>query len=116
MRNPGDITDIPRATLVDENGNADINSRWVEDGSFLRIRDISLSYNFDKNVLDALNISSLRLYGNIKNWFTFTDYSGYSPEVNRALAGVDKTATTQGVDYGTFPQSKTFSLGLNIEF
>ena len=115
-RNPGDITEIPRATLVDENGNADINSRWVEDGSFLRIRDISLSYNFDKNVLDALNISSLRLYGNIKNWFTFTDYTGYSPEVNRALAGVDKTATTQGVDYGTFPQSKTFSVGLNIEF
>ena len=115
-RNPGDITDIPRATLVDENGNADINSRWIEDGSFLRIRDISLSYNFDKNVLDALNVSGLRLYGNIKNWFTFTDYTGYSPEVNRALAGVDKTATTQGVDYGTFPQSKTFSVGLNIEF
>jgi TonB-linked SusC/RagA family outer membrane protein len=115
-RNPGDITEIPRATLVDENGNADINSRWVEDGSFLRIRDISLSYNFDKNVLDALSISGLRLYGNIKNWFTFTDYTGYSPEVNRALAGVDKTATTQGVDYGTFPQSKTFSVGLNIEF
>jgi TonB-linked SusC/RagA family outer membrane protein len=115
-RNPGDITEIPRATLVDENGNADINSRWVEDGSFLRIRDISLSYNFDKNELDALSISGLRLYGNIKNWFTFTDYTGYSPEVNRALAGVDKTATTQGVDYGTFPQSKTFSVGLNIEF
>jgi TonB-linked SusC/RagA family outer membrane protein len=115
-RNPGDITDVPRATLVDENGNADINSRWVEDGSFLRIRDISLSYNFEKNVLDALNVSGLRIYANLKNWFTFTDYSGYSPEVNRALAGVDQTATTQGVDYGTFPQAKTFSVGLNVEF
>jgi hypothetical protein len=115
-RSPGDITDVPRATLVDANGNADINSRWVEDGSFLRIRDISLSYNFEKNILDAINVSGLRVYANLKNWFTFTDYTGYSPEVNRALAGVDQTATTQGVDYGTFPQAKTFSVGLNVEF
>jgi hypothetical protein len=56
------------------------------------------------------------VYGNLKNWFTFTDYTGYSPEVNRALSGVDQTATTQGVDYGTFPQAKTFSVGLNVEF
>lgn len=114
--NPGDITEIPRATLVDENGNADINSRWVEDGSFLRVRDISLSFNFGQNVLDKLNISGLRLYGNLKNWFTITNYTGYSPEVNRALAGVDQTATTQGVDYGSYPQAKTFSIGLNVEF
>jgi TonB-linked SusC/RagA family outer membrane protein len=115
-RNPGDITDVPRATTVDSNGNADINSRWIEDGSFLRIRDISLSYNFGQEVLDAVNISGLRLYANLKNWFTFTDYTGYSPEVNRALSGVDQTATTQGVDYGTYPQAKTFSIGLNVEF
>jgi hypothetical protein len=115
-RNPGDITDVPRATTVDANGNADINSRWIEDGSFLRIRDISLSYNFGQEVLDAVNVSGLRLYANLKNWFTFTDYTGYSPEVNRALSGVDQTATTQGVDYGTYPQAKTFSIGLNIEF
>jgi hypothetical protein len=114
-RNPGDITDIPRATATDSNGNSDINSRWVEDGSYLRVRDISLSYNFDQDVLDAINISGLRLYANLKNWFTITDYSGYSPEVNRNIND-ESVALTQGVDYGSFPQAKSFSIGLNIEF
>jgi hypothetical protein len=114
-RNPGDITDIPRATSTDSNGNSDINSRWVEDGSYLRVRDISLSYNFDQDVLDAINISGLRLYANLKNWFTITDYSGYSPEVNRNIND-ESVALTQGVDYGSFPQAKSFSIGLNIEF
>jgi TonB-linked SusC/RagA family outer membrane protein len=114
-RNPGDITDIPRATSTDTNGNSDINSRWVEDGSYLRVRDISLSYNFDQEVLDAVNISGLRLYANLKNWFTITDYSGYSPEVNRNIND-ESVALTQGVDYGSFPQAKSFSIGLNIEF
>jgi TonB-linked SusC/RagA family outer membrane protein len=115
-RNPGDITDIPRATIVDPNENSFINTRWVEDGSFMRIRDISLSYNFDQSILDKLRLSGLRVYGNLKNWFTFTDYTGYSPEVNRNIIGLDDVATTQGIDYGSYPQAKTFSIGLNIEF
>ena len=115
-RSPGDITDIPRATLVDTNENSFINTRWIEDGSYLRVRDISLSYNFGDNILNKLNISSLRLYGNLKNWFTITNYSGYSPEVNRSLSGVDQVATTQGIDYGSYPQAKTFSIGLNVQF
>jgi len=115
-RNPGDQTDMPRATLVDSNLNSFINTRWIEDGSYLRVRDISLSYNFGQNVVEKLSISGLRIYGNLKNWFTITNYSGYSPEVNRSLGGVDSVALTQGVDYGTYPQSKTFSVGLNVEF
>ena len=115
-RNPGDISDIPRAIATDPNGNADINSRWVEDGSYLRVRDISLSYNFENNFTEKLKVSGLSIYANLKNWFTFTDYSGYSPEVNRSLGGVDSVALTQGVDYGSYPQAKTFSIGLNIEF
>ena len=114
--NPGDQTDMPRATLVDSNLNSFINTRWIEDGSYLRVRDISLSYNFGQNVVEKLSISGLRIYGNLKNWFTITNYSGYSPEVNRSLGGVDSVALTQGVDYGTYPQSKTFSVGLNVEF
>ena len=115
-RNPGDQTDMPRATLVDSNLNSFINTRWIEDGSYLRVRDISLSYNFGQNVVEKLSISGLRIYGNLKNWFTITNYSGYSPEVNRSLGGVDSVALTQGVDYGTYPQAKTFSVGLNVEF
>ena len=87
----------------------------MEDGSYLRVRDISLSYNFDQEVLDAVNISGLRLYANLKNWFTITDYSGYSPEVNRNIND-ESVALTKGVDYGSLPQAKSFSIGLNIEF
>ena len=115
-RNPGDQTDMPRATLVDSNLNSFINTRWIEDGSYLRVRDISLSYNFGQNVVEKLSISGLRIYGNLKNWFTVTNYTGYSPEVNRSLGGVDSVALTQGVDYGTYPQAKSFSVGLNVEF
>ena len=63
-----------------------------------------------------MSISGLRIYGNLKNWFTVTNYTGYSPEVNRSLGGVDSVALTQGVDYGTYPQAKSFSVGLNVEF
>jgi hypothetical protein len=115
-RKPGDISDIPRVTVVDSNNNGGINSRWVEDGSFLRVRDISLSYNFENNITEKLKVSGLSIYANLKNWFTFTDYSGYSPEVNRSLGGVDSVALTQGVDYGSYPQAKTLTLGLNVEF
>ena len=115
-RNPGDISDIPRVTVVDSNNNGGINSRWVEDGSFLRLRDISLSYNFENNITEKLKVSGLSIYANLKNWFTFTDYSGYTPEVNRSLGGVDSVALTQGVDYGSYPQAKTLTLGLNVEF
>jgi len=115
-RNPGDQTDMPRATLVDSNLNSFINTRWIEDGSYLRVRDISLSYNFGQNVVEKLSLSGLRVYGNLKNWFTITNYSGYSPEVNRSLGGIDSVALTQGVDYGTYPQAKTFSVGLNVQF
>ncbi len=115
-RNPGDISDIPRVTVVDSNNNGGINSRWVEDGSFLRVRDISLSYNFENNITEKLKVSGLSIYANLKNWFTFTDYSGYSPEVNRSLGGLDSVALTQGVDYGSYPQAKTLTLGLNVEF
>ena len=115
-RNPGDISDIPRVTVVDSNNNGGINSRWVEDGSFLRVRDISLSYNFENNITEKLKVSGLSIYANLKNWFTFTDYSGYTPEVNRSLGGVDSVALTQGVDYGSYPQAKTLTLGLNVEF
>ena len=111
-RKPGDITNIPRATILDQNGNSKISSRFVEDGSYLRVRDISLSYDFDENVIKGLNINGLRLYANLKNWFTITDYTGYTPEINRGGA----SATVQGVDYGTYPQPKTFNVGMNIEF
>ncbi len=110
-QNPGDITNIPRASVSDPNGNAGISSRFIEDGSYLRVRDISFGYSLGKEALEKVNLGSVRFYVNLKNWFTITDYSGYSPEVNAGGA----SALTQGLDYGTYPQAKTFTFGINVE-
>ena len=86
------------------------SDRFVEDGSYLRLKNINLGYNFtlkDKKVLQ-----SLRLYGSVNNLFTITNYSGYDPEVN----GFGQDPSRRGVDLGNYPNSQTFSLGINCTF
>ena len=85
-------------------------SRWLEDGSYLRIKNISLGYTIPKKVLDKLNIGSARISFSGTNLFTFTDYSGFEPE---ASTGVD---TRLGIDLATYPSQKIYTFGLDIEF
>lgn len=87
------------------------SSLMVEDGSYLRITDITLGYNFPKKLISGLNLSSLRLYFSAHNPFTFTKYSGYNPEVSNY-----SNPLTPGIDYGTYPVSKSFVFGLNVKF
>ena len=109
---PGDITDIPRATAADPNKNNRVSSRWVEDGSYLRVRDISFGYNLGAKALDLIKLSKLRFYLNFRNFLTITKYSGYSPEAN---AGQGSLTNLQGVDTGVYPQAKTVTFGINVE-
>jgi len=92
-------------------GFEDVSSRIVEDGSYIRLKTVNLSYNFSSGILDKLNLSSLKLYLSAQNLFTWTDYSGYDPEVS-----VKRSAIMPGVDYSAYPRSKTVSLGLNVTF
>jgi hypothetical protein len=110
----GDVTDVPRATTdvaVNQN-NESSTTRFVEDGSFLRVKNVILGYNFQSNLLKRIKLRSLRLYAQAQNLFTFTNYSGFDPEVN--FAGTSNT--TIGTDFYTFPQPRTFTFGLNIGF
>jgi TonB-linked SusC/RagA family outer membrane protein len=84
----------------------------VEDGSFLRVNNISLGYTFSSTWLSRFKIASLRLYGTVNNVATITGYSGYDPEVD-ARRG---SPVTQGVDYSAYPRSRTYLLGANISF
>lgn len=109
-RNPGDITNMPRALISTENVKA--SSRWIEDGSYLRVKNITLSYEFPKQMLKKIFLTRLQFYASAQNLITFTKYKGFDPEVNQ----FGNNATVQGIDWGTYPQVKTFVFGLNVEF
>jgi hypothetical protein len=120
--NPGDITDIPRAEFGYAN-NSFISTRFVEDGSYLRVKSITLSYDFNPSWLKAKTpISNLNVFVSAQNLLTFTKYSGYDPEVTwygniaRDWNEERDDAVSLGVDYGTYPNIRTFNFGLNVSF
>lgn len=106
--NPGSGQDV-RANRAAKGSNGTTSTWHVEDGSYLRIRNIALGYTFPTDLVKKMTLTKLRVYLSVQNPFTFTKYSGYNPEVtNRS------DATTNGEDYGVYPTSKTISLGINI--
>ena len=105
----GDITDIPRAVKGTDNIKA--SSRWVEDGSYLRLKTLTLAYNLPTQALEQYGIRKVQPYLTAQNLWTLTNYKGFDPEVNEGLSG-----PTMGIDWGTYPQTKSFIFGLNIEF
>ncbi len=107
-------TKVPRAAINDPNDNDRISSRWIEDGSYLRIKNISLGYTFPKNIVKKLYLENLRLYCNIQNLHTFTKYKGYDPEVGASTQ--DSQGLVYGLDFGRYPSPTTYSFGLNIAF
>ena len=116
--NPGDITNMPRSTSGDWT-NSNPSTRYLENGSYLRVKSLTLGYTIDPKVLSRLKISRFMVYFTAENLLTFTKYSGFDPEVS-AFSGSGQGATNQntapGVDYGTYPQSRDFVLGLKISF
>ncbi|MCF7567188.1 TonB-dependent receptor [Sabulilitoribacter arenilitoris] len=109
---PGDGR-TPRATF-DTTGNNSIAETgwWIEDGSFIRIQNVSLGYNFSPSVTEKLGLSSFRLFLSGNNLATFTDYQGYNPEVSYAGG----SPLSAGADYGTYPLATRITLGLKVGF
>lgn len=101
---------IPRANAA--GGSRILSSFQIEDGSYLRVKNISLGYNLPKVWLDKLTVNSIKVYLTAQNWFTLTKYSGYDPEVNR----FGSSSLSQGIDYGGYPSAKTVLVGLNVKF
>ena len=112
VKNPG--TKIPHTSINDPNDNDRISDRYVEDGSFLRIKNITLGYTFPKALLNKAKIENLRVYVNIQNLYTFTKYTGYDPEVGASTQ--DSSGLTYGLDNGRYPSPAMYSFGLNITF
>jgi hypothetical protein len=115
-RNPGDITDIPGVSLA-SNDNTVISTRFVENGSYLRFKTITLAYRINQKWLDNIGIAGASVYVSGQNLITVTKYKGFDPEVS-TYGGVGNTTDNRnvslGVDYGAYPQSKTFLFGINL--
>lgn len=109
-RQPGDITNIPRATFGNSD-NSRISTRFIEDGSYVRFKAVSLSYDFSGALLEKLKLTGLRLYATGENIFTITNYSGFDPEVN-AFGGSN---TIRGIDFGTYPQTRNLIVGISVK-
>lgn len=106
---PGDITDVPRLTTLGNNYNLNPSSRFIEDGSFIRLSSVVLGYTLPKSLLRKVGISSARVYYNGSNLFLISKYQGPDPEVN-----VTANQSTQGQDLGTPPIPRTAQFGLNL--
>lgn len=102
-------TNIPGHDALGDFRNS---SRWVEDGSYVRIKNITLGYSFSDRLTKTIGISSARIYATGSNLITFTDYTGYDPESNNS-GGSD---TFAGVDLASFPSQKKYTIGLDIKF
>lgn len=116
----GSVTDVdnvyvtnPNTTVVGlKNNNSNLNHRfsdkYVEDGSFIRCKNITLGYRFPEKLIQKIHLSSFRVYANVSNAFLITKYKGMDPEVG------SWNPLQAGIDYGYYPQSRTLTLGLNL--
>jgi hypothetical protein len=107
-------TKIPRPTLNDPNDNDRMSTRYIEDGSYLRIKNITLGYTLPKRLLEKIKVDRLKVYCNIQNVYTFTKYTGYDPEVGASTQ--DYSGLAYGVDNGRYPSPMLCSFGVNLTF
>ncbi|MBP7169352.1 MAG: TonB-dependent receptor [Bacteroidales bacterium] len=111
-KRPGQITDMPRAVSDGSTFNVHNSTRFVEDGSYFRLKALTLSYSLPSKWLSRVSIKNFTLYATATNLFTITGYNGFDPEVNYG----GNSSVVQGVDYGTYPQSRSYIFGLSFEF
>jgi TonB-dependent starch-binding outer membrane protein SusC len=103
---------IPRVTVKDLNSNKTFNTLYIEDGSFLRMKYLTVGYTFGDNIIGK-KIQKLRAYVTLQNLVTITKYKGFDPEIG---ADVNSYSNMYGVDRGAYPQAKAFMVGINFNF
>lgn len=108
--NPG--TDIPRFDNGGENSNHYMSTRWIEDGTFVRIQNVRLSYNLPSRLTEKVRMSRAQVYANIQNVATFTNYTGLDPQIG----AFNQSPLLQNVDMGRYPSPRVYTLGVNIDF
>ena len=104
-------TTLPRPILGDPNENTRISDRYVEDGSYLRVKNVTLSYRLSQSVVQTLRMSGIQVYVSASNLFTLTNYSGIDPEV-----GEYNGSLYSGIDRGQYPVTRAITGGVKLDF
>lgn len=102
---------LPRFTTTNSN-NSYMSDRYIEDGSYVRIQNLTIGYKLPANVIKHVKMTNLRLYFSAQNLYTFTKYSGYDPEIG----SYDNGILLMNVDQGHYPNPRTYTFGVNVEF
>jgi len=105
-------TSVPRAISGDPNQNVRPSTRWIEDGSYLRLKNVMIGYTVPASTLQSLTkgaVSNVRIYVSSQNLFTITKYKGWDPEID-----TKNTTLTNGIDYGQYPVARTFLFGVQV--
>lgn len=105
-------TNIPRFDNGGENQNHVMSSRWIEDGTYVRIQNLKLAYNLPQNIASAIKMARFQIYVNVQNVATFTDYTGLDP----VIGAFNQDPMRQGWDLGRYPAPRVYTLGVNLDF
>ena len=113
---PGTSNTQPRVSWSGATNNKKPSTRFLFDGSYLRLKNINLGYTFNRNVTGKIHARTIKLYVSAQNLFTFTKYPGLDPEMQTSDNAKTEGDLAVGIDWGTYPSARIFNIGLNIEF
>ena len=113
---PGSTNEFPRLSWTGATNNKQPSDRFLEDGSYLRLKNLQLGYTFGEKLLAPVRIASVRLYASVQNLLTFTRYTGLDPEQGTNSNSLGDGVRATGIDFGTYPSARTFTVGINAGF
>ncbi len=113
---PGSNNEFPRLSWTGATNNKMPSTRFLEDGSYLRLKNVQLGYTFGDKMLTPVHIASLRLYATVQNLLTFTKYTGLDPEQGTNSNSLGDGVRATGIDFGNYPSARTFTVGINAGF
>lgn len=105
-------TNMPRFDNGGENRNHYMSSRWIEDGTYVRLQNVKFSYSLPQALLSKVKIANMQVYANIQNLATFTNYKGLDPQIG----SFNQSALMQNVDMGRYPAPRVYTFGINVDF
>ena len=112
----GTSNEYPRASWSGSNNNTRISTRFLRDGSYTRLKNVQVGYNFPQATLDKLHLTRLRVYVSAQNLLTLTKYYGLDPEMTTSDNATSDGDMARSIDWGTYPSARSYNIGVNLSF